>query len=255
VTDFTTGTQAYAQHVGRYSDALGRAMVERVGLEGGDRALDVGCGPGPLLAVLAERLGADHVSGVEPSPPFADMARQRVPGADVRIGSAERLPFPDASFDAVLSQLVVNFMTDAARGVGEMARVARRAVASCVWDYREAMTMLRVFWDAALEVDPDAPDEGRTMRWATPSELESLWSGARLRSVEVDSLVVAARYEGFDDYWAPFPAGIGPSGAYCASLPPPRQEALREACRRRLGNPNGPFELTARAWVAIGQIG
>jgi hypothetical protein len=155
----------------------------------------------------------------------------------------------------VLSQLVVNFMTDARRGVQEMARVARRTVASCVWDYRGEMTMLRAFWDAALELDPDAPDEGSTMRWATAAELSQLWAEAGLRSVEVDALVVAARYEGFDDYWAPFPAGIGPTGAYCASLSPPQQEALREGCRRRLGDPSGPFELSARAWVAIGQVG
>jgi SAM-dependent methyltransferase len=255
VTTFTTGTEAYAQHVGRYSDALARAMIERVGLEDGDRALDVGCGPGALLAALADRLGADHVAGVEPSPPFAEMARQRVPGAEVRGGSAEELSSADRTFDVVLSQLVVNFMTDARRGVQEMTRVARRTVASCVWDYRGEMTMLRAFWDAALELDPDAPDEGRTMRWATPAELEDLWWGASLRSVNVDALVVAAKYDGFDDFWAPFPAGIGPTGASCASLPPSQQAALREACRRRLQNPTGPFELTARAWLAIGQVG
>jgi ubiquinone/menaquinone biosynthesis C-methylase UbiE len=76
VKEFTTGTDAYARHVGRYSDALARAMVARVGVEDGDRALDVGCGPGPLLLALAERVGTDHVAGVEPSPPFAEMARR-----------------------------------------------------------------------------------------------------------------------------------------------------------------------------------
>jgi hypothetical protein len=104
-----------------------------------------------------------------------------------------------------------------------------------------------------VELDPQAPDEGRVMRWCHPDELRELWSQLGLRSVEVDQLVVTARYQDFDDYWAPFPSGIGPSGAYCASLPPDRREALREACFRRLDSPAGAFELSARAWVAVGR--
>jgi hypothetical protein len=80
----------------------------------------------------------------------------------------------------VLSQRVVNFMTDAEAGVGEMARVTRRggAVASCVWDYAGEMTLLRAFWDAAREVEPErgaAEDEGVVMRWCGEGELAELW--------------------------------------------------------------------------------
>jgi hypothetical protein len=91
--------------------------------------------------------------------------------------AAERLPFEADAFDVVLSQLVVNFMTDARAGVAEMRRVARRTVTSCVWDYAGEMAMLRAFWDAALGLDPNAPDEGRTMRYCTPLELRALWAG------------------------------------------------------------------------------
>jgi ubiquinone/menaquinone biosynthesis C-methylase UbiE len=250
---FTTGTDMYARGVGRYADALAAAMLDHLDLREGDRALDVGCGPGAALAALAERLGPDHVAGVEPSEPFADLARQRVPGADVRVGAAESLPFEDDEFDVVISQLVVNFMSDAPRGVSEMARVASRTVASCVWDYAGEMQMLRTFWDAALEIDPDAPDEARTMPWTTPEELEELWTKAGLRHVEVGELLVSAEYENFDDYWSPFPSGLAPTGAYYVSLAPDQQEAFREACFRRLGEPAGPFELTARAWIVLGQ--
>jgi SAM-dependent methyltransferase len=251
---FETGTDAYARHVGRYSDALAARLVERAGVHGGDRALDVGCGGGAVLAALAGLLGAGRAAGVDPSTPFVEMARKRVPGASIRRAAAEALPFEDGSFDVVLSQLVVNFMNDSVQGVGEMRRVARRSVASCVWDYADGMRMLRVFWDAALELDPEAPDEGRVMRWCSPAELETLWHDGGLRAVEVDELVVSAGYESFDDYWQPFTAGIGPSGAYCAALSPDRREALREACFRRLGSPGEPFELAARAWVAVGRV-
>jgi SAM-dependent methyltransferase len=251
---FETGTDAYTRHVGRYSDELAARLVERAGVRGGDRALDVGCGGGAVLAALAGLLGAERAAGVDPSAPFVEMARKRVPGASVRRAAAEALPFEDGSFDVVLSQLVVNFMSDPGRGVAEMRRVARRTVASCVWDYAEGMRMLRVFWDAALELDPEAPDEGRVMRWCSPAELEALWQDAGLRDVEVDELVVVAGYDSFEDYWLPFTAGIAPSGAYCAALPPGGREALREACFRRLGSPGGPFELSAKAWVAVGRV-
>jgi SAM-dependent methyltransferase len=251
---FETATDLYARHVGRYTDALASRLIDRAGLQEGDRGLDVGCGPGAALAALAGRLGAQRVAGVDPSTPFVELARRRVPGTDVRVGAAEALPFEDASFDVVVSQLVVNFMADPRLGVGEMRRVAKRSVSACVWDYAGEMTMLRAFWDAALELDPDAPDEGRVMSWCTPGELEGLWTSSGLRAVEVDELVVAAQYEDFENYWKPFPAGLAPSGAYCASLSAARQKALRESCFRHLGRPSGPFELTARAWFVLGRV-
>jgi SAM-dependent methyltransferase len=251
---FTTGTSAYARHVGRYGPRLSAAHADAAGVTRGDRALDVGCGPGVLLLELAQRVGVGRVAGVDPSQPFVEAARAAVPGADVRVASAERLPFEADAFEVVLSQLVVNFMADAEAGVAEMRRVARRTVGSCVWDYAGEMTMLRAFWDAALEFDPDAPDEGRTMRYCTPDELNSLWTSAGLRDVETQALVVAAEYNDFEDYWSPFPTGIAPSGAYCASLEPEQRAALRHACFRRLGSPRGPFTLSARAWFVRGSV-
>jgi SAM-dependent methyltransferase len=250
---FETGTDMYARFVGRYTGALAKALVDSAAVRPGDSALDVGCGPGAVLETLARRVGFGRVAGIDPSAPFVEMARNRVPDADVRLGAAEALPFDDRSFDVVLSQLVVNFMSDARAGVSEMQRTARRTVASCVWDYAGEMKMLRAFWDAARELDPEAPDE-RDMRWSTPGELEELWVGAGLRDVKVNELVVGASYVDFSDFWAPFPSGIGPAGTYCASLAPDRQAALRLAVFHRLGSPEGPFDLTARAWLAVGQV-
>ena len=116
--------------------------------------------------------------------------------------------------------------------------------------------MLRAYWDAAHEVAPDESaefDEGKTMRYATLEELTGLWRAVGLDDVEGGELSVSASYEDFDDLWAPFPSGIGPAGAFCASLDPERQKALRAALSRRLGDPDGPFELRARAWYAVGR--
>ena len=90
------------------------------------------------------------------------------------------------------------------------------------------------------------------MRYCSEPELRELWLRSGLHHVDTGALVVEASYDDFDDYWAPFPTGLAPSGAYCASLDPEAQEALRVAVFRRLGEPAGPFPLTARAWFVRG---
>ena len=239
---FRVAADAYDRHIGRYGPALAARLISAAGLRPGQSALDVGCGPGALTAALAERLGADSVAAVDPSEPFARACAERVPGAQVEVGAAEALPFGDGTFDAALSQLVVNFMADAQAGVGEMRRVTRPGgtVASAVWDYSDGMTLLRRFWDAAVALDPAAAnlDEGVSMPNCRPDDLERLWRAAGLHEVETSELIVEASYKGFDDLWQPLESGVGPSGAYATGLAPEprarlRDELRREARRRR----------------------
>lgn len=256
---FGGAAEVYDRFVGRYGPELARELLLEAGVREGWRALDVGCGPGALTTALAELLGAENVSAVDPSKPFADVCAGRVPGADVRVAPAEALPFGDAAFDAVLSQLVVNFLSDAPRGLAEMRRVTRPGgvVAGCVWDYAGGMTMLRMFWEAAAALDPNGASplmEGHVMRYANPGELEELWADTGLEDVRVERIVAEASYEDFDDLWSPFPTGVGPAGAYTASLDGEAQTALRDEFARRLGESEGPFTLSARAWCAVGRV-
>jgi SAM-dependent methyltransferase len=253
---FHAPADAYDRFIGRYGPALANAMLEAAGISAGMRVLDVGCGPGPLAAEAARIVGPGNVAAVDPSQPFADACRERVQGADVRVGPAESLPFGDDAFDAALAQLVVNFMSDAPRGVAEMARVTRPggSVTACVWDYAGEMRLLRAFWDAAADLDPEggALDES-SMPYSQPEHLEALWSEAGLADVEASALVVEASYDDFADLWTPFLAGIGPAGAYCVSLAPEQQAAVRERMHSLLGSPPGPFTLAARAWCVTGR--
>lgn len=256
---FQAPAEAYDRHIGRYGAALAAGLLKAARIRPGQRALDVGCGPGALTQALAARLGARQVSAVDPSAPFVEACRRRVPGADVRLSAAEKLPFHNGRFDAVLSQLVVNFMTDAPAGVREMCRVTRRGgtVAASVWDYADGMTLLRRFWDAALRVDPDgaaAHDEGRVMRFCTPQELERLWREAGLADVRTSELRASASYEDFDALWEPLERGVAPSGAYAAALDPARRAALRDELRLLLDSPRGSFTLSARAWCVLGRV-
>jgi hypothetical protein len=119
------------------------------------------------------------------------------------------------------------------------------------------MTMLRAFWDAAVELDParaEPLDEGRRMAYSRPDALAQLWIEAGLLDVVTDAIVVRAAYEDFEDLWTPFTSGVGPAGAYCASLSEAEQEELKDSYYRRLGSPDGKFELSARAWMARGRV-
>lgn len=251
---FAVPADAYDRYMGRYSKRLAVAFADCAQVERGHRVLDVGCGPGALTSEIANRVGADLTAAADPSPGFAGACADAVPGADVRTASAEELPWPSGSFDTVVSQLVVSFLRDAEGGVAEMLRVLRPGgtLAACSWDYAGQMQMLRTFWDAALALNPEAPDEGRVMAYADRDSLRELWLTAGLRDVETAPLIVQAEYEGFDDYWQPFLTGTGPGGRYCVSLDTDDQTALRAECFRRLGEPAGPFTLSARAWAVRG---
>jgi SAM-dependent methyltransferase len=248
---FDVAADAYDQFMGSWSRLLAPEFADLAGVRFGQRVLDVGCGPGALTAELVARVGAEAVAAVDPSQPFVDAARARHPDVDVRLASAEALPFPDAGFDGALAQLVVHFMADPIRGAGEMARVTRPGgvVAASVWDFDGGRGPLGPFWEAARALDPDVVDES-TLPGARRGHLVELLAATGLRKVEERELAVDRDFPDFDDWWQPFTHGVGPAGAYVGRLDPDRQIELREQCRSML--PAGSIRLTAVAWAARG---
>jgi SAM-dependent methyltransferase len=256
---FLHGADVYDRHIGRYGRELALELIKFADVHPGQQVLDVGCGPGALTRQLAALLGgADQVAAIDPSLAFVHACRDRLPGVHAEVAAAEALPFADGIFDRTLAQLVVNFMTDAEAGIREMCRVTHSGgvVAAAVWDYSGQMTLLRRFWDSVTSLDPSAADldEGRSMPYCTPDELEALWKGAGLEQVTISDVVVTAGYEGFEDLWEPLVHGVAPSGAYVASLPPVRQAELKADFQQRLGAGDAPFRLGARAWLAMGRV-
>ncbi len=251
---FHASGEAYDAFMGRYSRALAPAFADAAGVAAGQRALDVGCGPGALTGVLVERLGADHVAACDPSPPFVDACATRYPGVRVSIGRAEELDHDTGSFDVALAQLVLHFVQDPESAAAELRRVVRPGgrVAVCVWDFEEGMQMLRAFWDAALAVDPHAPDELHTLRFGRSGELSALLTGAGLDAVAEVPLRVGSTYAGYDELWQSLLAGIGPAGSWCVGLPDDQRARLHDALFERLGSPPGSFTLAAVARAAVG---
>ncbi len=134
---------------GRVLRARMAAVVDLLG-DGPGHALDVGMGPGRLLAEL-ERRGWS-VAGVAPSEAMVSLARRRLPGAATRLvqAPAEELPFENASFDAVAVTGTLEYVDDLPRALGELARVLRTdgLVALSFPNYRSPVaTWRRLTWD------------------------------------------------------------------------------------------------------------
>jgi ubiquinone/menaquinone biosynthesis C-methylase UbiE len=255
---FLHGADVYDRHIGRYGRELAVELMRFAEVCSGQRVLDVGCGPGALTRQLVALVGTEHVAAVDPSAAFVQACQARLPGVRAQVATAEALPFGDDVFDRTLAQLVVNFMNDAPAGVHEMSRVTQRGgtVAAAVWDYAGQMTVLRRFWDAAVALEPTAADldEGRSMHYCNPEDLQALWIDAGLQQVKISSVVVTAGYEGFEDLWEPLEFGVSPSGAYVASLSSDQRAALKDEFQQRLGAGTEPFRLGARAWLAAGRV-
>ncbi len=252
---FHAGSDAYDNFMGRYSRELAGPFADFAGVGQNTRVLDVGCGPGAFASVAVDRAGAVNVCAVDPTPGFVEAFRRRHPGVDVRQEAAEHLSFDDETFDCAAAQLVFHFVSEPDRVVHEMTRVVRSGgvVAACVWDFAEGMEMLRSFWDAALTIDAEAPDEARTLRFGGEGELAELFDAAALVEIIETTVRVSSRYATFDELWGSLLAGVGPAGAYGARLSADRQDALRQAWFDVLGEPSGAFTLGAVARFARGR--
>jgi len=156
-------------------------VLARAGLAAGTRLLDVGCGSGGALAVAAA-LGA-RVAGLDASASLVELARRRVPEADVRVGDIHALPFGDASFDVVTGFNSFQFADEVGVAMGEAARVVKPGgrVAVQVWGRPQRCELLAAIGALApfLPGPPPAPPGGGN--WSDPGVLESVVAAAGLR--------------------------------------------------------------------------
>ena len=118
------------------------------------------------------------------------------------------------------------------------------------------MRMLRIFFDAAIALDPAASerDEGVRFPICRPERLAELFNAAGLHEVQTRALEFTMQFRDFDDYWQPFHGVQGPAPGYLASLPPERQLELEREVQNRLPiNSDGSIQLAARAWAVKGE--
>ncbi len=110
-----------------YLDRTTRVVLARLDAQAGERILDVGCGTGLLLERLRRGVPDARLAGVDPVPEMLTLAHRRLPASavDLRLAAAERLPFDDGSFDAVVSASVFHYVRRPVAALSEMRRVLR----------------------------------------------------------------------------------------------------------------------------------
>lgn len=260
VSDTWERGSPYEQYVGRWSRQVAPHFLSWIALPAGKRWLDVGCGTGALSAAIIDHCQPASVVGVEPSEGFLKTARENIGDRVVlHQGSATAIPLGNDEVDVVVSGLVLNFVPDPHAALAEMVRVAGNGgtVAAYVWDYAGKMEFMRFFWDAAIELDPNASnlDEGVRFPLCRPDALETLHVRAGLLDVRATSIDIQTKFVDFDDYWRPFLGGQGPAPAYAMSLNETTRARLRDMIRRRLPIEwNGSIALTARAWACCANV-
>lgn len=250
----------YEPFIGRWSRLVAAEFVRWLDVPAQVRWLDVGCGTGALTQTVLEIASPATVVGVDASADYARYAGSATSDARARFDTADAtsLPYDGASFEAVVSGLVVNFVPDPRAAIAEMRRVAcpGGVVAAYVWDYPGEMWLLRHFWEAAVALDPAAAPvhEGIRFGFCTETWLGELMRAAGLADVERREIVVPTVFADFDDLWSPFLRGQGPAPSYVAQLSDDRQEALRDRLRVQLPvEVDGRIALTVRAWAARGR--
>jgi SAM-dependent methyltransferase len=251
----------YEQYVGRWSRRVAPLFLSWLKIPAGRRWLDLGCGTGALCAAILEHCAPSSVTGVEPSEGFLNTARRNLaPRAGLHQGSAAAIPLDPASTDVVVSGLVLNFVPDPRAALSEMKRVVRNGgtIAAYVWDYAGKMELMRYFWDAAVELNPQAAklDEGVRFPLCRPESLLALFAASGLSGVETTPLDIATDFASFEDYWQPFLGGQGPAPAYAMSLEENARARQRERIKERLpARADGSISLIARAWAVRGTTG
>ena len=177
------------------------------------------------------------------------------------MGDACDLPFPDASFDRVLSLLVLHFVPEPQRAIAQMRRVARpgAVVAAATWDARGGLVANRMFLDTAAMLDPQAAElrqRSFTRPMTRPGELGAAWREGGLVDVAETALAIRMEFSDFADYWRPFEGQDGPPAQYVATLAPEPRERLRQAVRAAYldGEPEGPRSYAAIAWAVRGRV-
>jgi ubiquinone/menaquinone biosynthesis C-methylase UbiE len=125
------------------AQALRRRTVDLAQLQAGETVLDVGCGTGDLTLAAQRRVGpTGEVCGVDPGSEMVEVARQKALHANrpiaFQVGVIEDLPFPDNTFDVVLSSLMMHHLPDDLKptGLAEIRRVLKPAGRLLIVDFK-----------------------------------------------------------------------------------------------------------------------
>jgi SAM-dependent methyltransferase len=198
-------------------------VVARVAPQQGEKCLDVATGTGWTARRIASR-GA-RVTGVDIGAGVIEAAKQLAPGIDFRVGDAEELPFPDASFDVVTSTFGVMFVARPEDAARELARVCRKGgrLGLCTWPPGDTIEGLFKVMRPYMPPPPDPPPPS-PFAWGKKKRLRELLGSAF--DLKFEKGVTTLRMTSGKTIWDLFVQGYGPTKTIAAALDPQRRQEL-----------------------------
>jgi len=248
---------AYEQMMGIWSRSVGEVFLDWLAPSSCWRWIDIGCGNGAFTELLVERCAPAEIQGIDPSEGQLAFARTRPASriAQFQIGDALALPFADDRFDAAVMALVLVFVPDPAKGVGEMARVVRPggAVAAYMWDMLGGGFPLDPILEEmrAMGLSPPRPPR---MDASPIAAMGDLWIRAGLEAVETRNITVSRTFADFDHFWTTAVTASS-IAATVATMTPGDVDSLKGRVRFRLpADAEGRITYDARAHAAKGRV-
>jgi SAM-dependent methyltransferase len=187
----------WANFLERFHTPLYKSVFDRVGISHDTRLLDVGCGAG-LAAQLAAELGA-QVTGIDAAAALIEIARERVPAGDFRVGDMEELPYADASFDVVTDFNSIQHAANPVAALSEAKRVTREGgrIAMVIWGRQDDCEHVAVM-TAVRALLPQRPaGTSSPFGLSEPGRLEALLE--RVGLLADDSGEIASTFAWHDD--------------------------------------------------------
>jgi SAM-dependent methyltransferase len=205
--------------------SLYEAALNAAGVEAGTRLLDVGCGAGGALGLAAER-GADP-AGLDATPQLLAIARDRLPGADLREGDIEELPWEDATFDVVTGFNSFQFAADPVSALTEARRVVRSGgpVVMATWGRPQDCEAAGYLQVVGSLMPPPPPGAEGPFALSEPGALEAVVTRAGLEvrdAEEVETIWIYPELESAT-------RGLMSSGPVVAAIRYAGEERVREA--------------------------
>lgn len=217
------GGKAYDDISFGLSDALAHA-AQRLSAQPNEHILDVATGTGWSARNVA-RAGA-HVSAVDISSELLEAAKElsgQRPSINFQVGDAEQLPFPDASFDGVISTFGVIFAQDHQQTARELGRVTRKGGRLVLATWRPDGSVAKFLGVIARHSDAPPPSIS-PLAWGDPRYLEELLPDFELR---FEPGVNNAYHPHTEHIWRKYAEGFGPMRQLISSLQPQQLAALR----------------------------
>ena len=247
----------YELFMGRWSRPLGQGFLRWLSVPANMQWLDIGCGTGIFTRMISDTCSPAAVIGIDCARAQIEHARQSIgcEHIEFRVADAQRLPFPDASFDVVASALAINFVPDRSRALVEMRRVARPGgdIACCVWDFAADLSPSWPIRLGMSRVGIEAPPVTGAAH-STLDALTAMFQQAGLEDVATTSIEVTASFASFDELWRAQTPTYAPITKAISQLPEIARVRLQQVISAELPPlPDGRITFRARANAVKGR--